>query len=107
MATDSNSQNLTLQSTGLPNVPKVLNVIANSVSSQWQDSAKVYAAQIAMSMVRNLFMNCESDNSSQMNSLWSFVLLICGWSLGSRGWGFRISGLDRVWARIVTDSHEP
>ena len=87
MATDSNSQNLTLQSTGLPNVPKVLNVIANSVSSQWQDSAKVYAAQIAMSMVRNLFMNCESDNSSQMNLLWSFVLLICGWSLGSLGFG--------------------
>ena len=96
MATDSNSQNLTLQSTGLPNVPKVLNVIANSVSSQWQDSAKVYAAQIAMSMVRNLFMNCESDNSSQMNSHCIINLRL----------EFEVSGFW-FWARIVTDSHEP
>lgn len=52
MSSNTSTQNTLLQSTGLPKVPKVLNVIANSVNSQWQDSAKVYAAQMAMSMVR-------------------------------------------------------
>ena len=40
-----------MQSTGLPKIPKVLSIIANSVNCEWQDSVKVYAAQMAMTNV--------------------------------------------------------
>ncbi|XP_067942454.1 leucine repeat adapter protein 25-like [Watersipora subatra] len=44
----SHSPLAALQATGLPKAPKALNIIANSVNCQWQESAKIYAAQMSM-----------------------------------------------------------
>lgn len=43
----SNPNNIT----GLPKLPKVLSVVANTANYHWQDSGKIYAAQIAMKTV--------------------------------------------------------
>ena len=39
---------------GLPRLPKALSIVANTANSQWQDSGKIYAAQIAMKTVIGL-----------------------------------------------------